>query len=449
MSSSKDYIEKIIQSVQSKHPEKKEFIQAVEEFLGSMENYLDNHPEIIEKNLLAHLVAPDRVIKFKVPWQTDEGDWEVNEGIRVQFNSALGPYKGGIRFDPSVNESIVRFLGFEQIFKNALTNLPIGGGKGGSDFDPKGKSEAEIMRFCQSFITELQKYIGPDTDVPAGDIGVHAREVSYMYGQYKRLKEITPGVITGKPLDFWGSIGRAESTGYGLVYFVRCLLEDRGESFKDKRVVVSGAGNVASHAMKKAQEFGAHIVACSDRSGYLIDPEGIDADSVIKIKANPDNTLEDYVRSHEGSEYIKDKSVWSIDEPYDIALPCATQNEVTQEYAQNIIDAGAKVVAEGANMPVVKAGLELFQENDIVHCPGKAANAGGVAVSALEMSQNSQRLTWTLEQVDEELQGIMKDIYDACSKAAEEYGDSQNLSLGANIAGADKVLKAMLAQGLV
>lgn len=449
MTSSKEYIEEIIQGVKDKHPEKEEFIQAVEEFLGAMGNYLDKNPEIIEKNLLAQLVAPERVIKFRVPWQDDQGKWQVNEGIRVQFNSALGPYKGGIRFDPSVNESIVRFLGFEQIFKNALTNLPIGGGKGGSDFDPKGKSDAEIMRFCQSFMTELQKYIGADLDVPAGDIGVHGREISYMYGQYKRLNNITPGVLTGKPLDFWGSIGRTEATGYGLVYFVNNLLKDHDDSFEDKRVVVSGAGNVASHAMKKVVEFGGFLVACSDRGGTLIDPNGIDPDSVIEIKRDPNNTLEDYVQGHQGSEYVSGMAIWELEEDYDIALPCATQNEISKEYAQNIIDAGAKIIAEGANMPVVNEGVKLFNENDIIHCPGKAANAGGVAVSALEMSQNSQRLTWTFDQVDSQLQDIMKDIYDACSQAAKEYGDEQNLSLGANIAGADKVLKAMAQQGLV
>lgn len=449
MSKSQAYIESIIKGVKEKHPEMKEFIQAVEEFLGSMEQYLDNNPEIIEKNLLAHLVIPERIVKFRVPWQKDDGKWEVNEGIRVQFNSALGPYKGGLRFDPSVNESIIRFLGFEQIFKNSLTNLPIGGGKGGSDFNPKGKSDSEIMRFCQSFMTELQKHIGPNMDVPAGDIGVHGKEISFMYGQYKRLREITPGVITGKPLEFWGSIGRTEATGYGLVYFVKNLLDDKDDSFEGKRVVVSGAGNVASHAMKKAAEYGAEVIACSDRHGYLVDPNGIDADSVIEIKRDPNNTLEDYLEGHEDATYYKDKSVWEIEESYDIALPCATQNEITKEFAQNIVDSGAFVVAEGANMPVQNEALEVFIENDIIHCPGKAANAGGVAVSALEMSQNSQRLSWTFEKVDQELQGIMKDIYDSCSQAAEEYGDKQNLALGANIAGADKVLKAMAAHGLV
>lgn len=449
MTSSKEYIDQVISNVKEKHPEKTEFIQAVEEFLNGIEKYLDNHPEIIEKNLLSLLVAPERVIKFRVPWQSDTGEWCVNEGIRVQYNSALGPYKGGIRFDPSVNESIIRFLGFEQIFKNSLTNLPIGGGKGGSDFDPKGKSDSEIMRFCQSFMTELQKYIGPNVDVPAGDIGVHAREVSYMYGQYKRLNEITPGVLTGKPLTFWGSIGRTEATGYGLIYFVKNLLDDRNDSFEGKKVVVSGAGNVANHAMKKVTEYGATVIACSDRGGYLTDPNGIDADSVIEIKRDPNNTLADYIESHEGSHYHENKSVWELEEEYDIALPCATQNEIDESLAENIVNSGVKIIAEGANMPVNNKGTKVFESNDIIHCPGKAANAGGVAVSALEMSQNSQRLSWTFEEVDEKLQQIMKDIYEACSEAAVEHGDEDNLSLGANIAGARKVLKAMEAQGIV
>ncbi len=449
MTSSKAYIEQVIANVKDKHPEKKEFIQAVEEFLNAIEKYVDKHPEIIEKNLLSLLVMPERIIKFRVPWQTDTGEWRANEGIRVQYNSALGPYKGGIRFDPSVNESIIRFLGFEQVFKNSLTKLPIGGGKGGSDFNPKGKSDAEIMRFCQSFMTELQKYIGPDIDVPAGDIGVHAREISYMYGQYKRLREITPGVLTGKPLTFWGSIGRTEATGFGLIYFVNNLLDDRNDSFEGKKVVVSGSGNVAGYAIKKASELGATVIACSDRSGYLTDPNGIDADSVIEIKSDPNHTLEDYLKDHKDAEYHKDKSVWLIEEKYDIALPCATQNEIDEELAHKIVKSGPLVIAEGANMPVDNKGMKVFADSDIIHCPGKAANAGGVAVSALEMSQNSQRLSWTFEQVDTQLKSIMKDIYDVCSEAAEEYDDKDNFVLGANIAGAKRVLKAMELQGVV
>lgn len=449
MVSSKEYIDQVIDKVKDKHPEKAEFIQAVEEVLLSLENYLDQHQEIIDKNLLEILVEPERVIKFRVPWQDDDGNWRVNEGIRVQFNSAVGPYKGGMRFDPSVNESIIRFLGFEQIFKNSLTNLPIGGGKGGSDFNPKGKSDSEIMRFCQSFVTELHKYIGPDYDVPAGDVGVGAREVSFMYGQYKRLKEITPGVLTGKPLSMGGSIGRTEATGYGLVYFVDNLLKTRDDSFEDKKVVVSGAGNVASYAMVKAAELGATIIACSDRHGYLVDENGIDTDSIIDIKRDPNNSIEDYVDSHEGSKFYEGKAVWEIDAEYDIALPCATQNEIDKVMAQKIIDAGAFLIAEGANMPIDSEGTKLFQENEITLAPGKAANAGGVAVSALEMSQNSQRLSWTFEEVDEKLKEIMQDIFEACYEAAKEYGDEKNLTMGANVAGADKVFQAMLAQGLV
>lgn len=446
---SKAYIKQVMDDLSNKHPEKTEFLQAVEEFLESMEGYLDQNPEVIEKNLLAHLVIPERIVKFRVPWQADNGNWEVNEGIRVQFNSALGPFKGGLRFDPSVNESIIRFLGFEQIFKNSLTNLPIGGGKGGSDFNPKGKSDAEIMRFCQSFMTELQKHIGPDVDVPAGDIGVHAREISYLYGQYKRLNAITPGVLTGKPVDFWGSLGRTEATGYGLIYFVENLLSDLNESFEGKKVIVSGSGNVAAHAMQKAEELGATVIACSDRNGYLVDTDGIDVDSVIEIKSDSNNSLETYLESHPSATFNKDQSVWSYEEQYDIALPCATQNEIDETLAQTIVNAGVSIMAEGANMPVNKGGIKVFRDNDLYHCPGKAANAGGVAVSALEMAQNSQRLAWTFEEVDEKLKGIMKDIYQAASKAAKAYGDEKNLALGANIAGADKVLKAMAAQGLV
>ncbi|EKU94399.1 NADP-specific glutamate dehydrogenase [Alloiococcus otitis] len=448
MESSKEYIQQVIDKVKAKHPEKEEFNQAVTDVLTSLEKYLDQHPEVQDHNLLELLVEPERVIKFRVPWQDDQGNWRVNEGLRVQFNSAIGPYKGGIRFDPSVNESVIRFLAFEQIFKNSLTNLPIGGGKGGSDFNPKGKSDNEIMRFCQSFVTELQKYIGPDYDVPAGDVGVSKREISYMYGQYKRLREITPGVYTGKPLTFGGSVGRTEATGYGLVYFVDDLLKDRGDSLEGKRIVVSGSGNVAGHAIKKAQDFGGLVLACSDRGGYLYDPDGIDVDQVIAIKSNPNNTLAEYKRKGGQAKYVQGESVWDLDINYDISLPCATQNEISESQAQNIASSGVFLLAEGANMPVVKDGLEVLLDHDIIVCPGKAANAGGVAVSALEMSQNSQRLSWTFDQVDQNLQVIMQDIYQACSQAAKDYGDDKNLILGANIAGADKVFQAMLAQGL-
>jgi len=443
------YIQEVIENVENTHPEKEEFLQTIKEVLPSLEAYLDENSEVMEKNLLSFLVEPERIIKFRVPWQDDEGKWQVNRAMRVQFNSAIGPYKGGIRFDPSVTESIIRFLGFEQVFKNSLTGLPIGGGKGGSDFNPKGKSEAEIMRFCQSFMTELHKHIGPDTDVPAGDIGVRGREVGYLYGQYKRLNSFQPGVLTGKPIEFWGSLGRTEATGYGTVYFVQNVLSDRDDSFEGKDVVVSGSGNVAIHAMKKATELGACVIACSDSRGYIFDPSGIDIDLVDEIKQNHTNSLAAYVDTHADAEFFEGENVWSIDKKYDIALPCATQNEIDQDLAGQIVDAGAKIVAEGANMPANDEAIKVFKDNQIIHCPGKAANAGGVAVSALEMSQNSQRLAWSFEEVDEQLKEIMKDIYTKCTETAEKYSTKDDLALGANIAGIDRVLKSMLAQGLV
>lgn len=446
---SKEYINEVLENLSNIHPDKTEFLQTVNEFLPALEAYLDENPEIQEHNLLELIVEPERVVKFRVPWQDDEGKWQVNRGIRVQYNSALGPYKGGIRFNPTVNESIIRFLGFEQIFKNALTGLPIGGGKGGSDFNPKGKSNAEIMRFCQSFMTELQKHIGPDTDVPAGDMGVGGREIGYLYGQYKRLNNYTPGVLTGKPLEFWGSLGRTEATGHGTVYFVQNALEDQGESFEDQKVIVSGAGNVASYAVKKAHELGATVIAISDSNGYIYDSKGIDIDVIMDIKKDHSNSIEQYLEEHSDAEFFEDESIWSIDQQYDIALPSATQNEIDENLANNIVSSGVKIVAEGANMPANDQAIQVFKDNNIVYCPGKAANAGGVAVSAFEMSQNSQRLVWSFEEVDEKTKEIIQDIYKVSSETAEKYGDPNDLALGANIAGFDRVAKAMLAQGLV
>lgn len=445
----KQYIETVLNEVKEKHAGKTEFIQAIEEFLPTLEAYLEDHTEIIEHNLLSLIVEPERLIQFRVPWQDDEGHWQVNRAYRVQYNSAIGPYKGGLRFHPSTNESIVRFLGFEQIFKNSLTGLPIGGGKGGSDFDPKGKSDAEVMRFCQSFMTEFQKHIGPDIDVPAGDIGVGGREIGYLFGQYKRINGFAAGVLTGKPVSSWGSLARTEATGYGLVYFVENALEDRNETFEDKTVVVSGSGNVSIYAIEKAQELGAKVVTCSDSSGYIYDAEGIDLALVKEIKEIRRGRIKEYLEQHPNAVYVEGESVWSLKEAYDIALPCATQNEIDAELAQQVIASGAKIVAEGANMPSDKAAIDLYKEHGVLHCPGKAANAGGVAVSALEMAQNSARLAWSFERVDNELKDIMKNIYYTCSKTAETYADKDDLMSGANIAGFDRVVQTMLSQGLV
>lgn len=446
---SKSYIGQVLRELREKHAEKKEFIQAVEEFLPTLEIYLDEHTEVIEKNLLSLIVEPERLIQFRVPWQDDKGKWQVNRAYRVQYNSAIGPYKGGLRFHPTTNESIVRFLGFEQIFKNSLTGLPIGGGKGGSDFDPKGKSDSEVMRFCQSFMTEFQKHIGPDIDVPAGDIGVGGREIGFLFGQYKRLNGYTAGVLTGKPLNSWGSLARTEATGYGLVYFVQNALKDRQDSLKDKKVVVSGSGNVSIYAIEKAQELGATVLTCSDSSGYIYDAEGIDLDLVKEIKEVRRSRIKDYIDVHTDAVYVEGESVWTLKEAYDIALPCATQNEIDLNAAHEIAKAGAKIVAEGANMPSSKKAIDSYSKNGILYCPGKAANAGGVAVSALEMAQNSARLPWTFEKVDSELKIIMKNIYIVCSETASKYAEKNNLMAGANIAGFDRVIQAMISQGLV
>ncbi|MGO2892557.1 MAG: NADP-specific glutamate dehydrogenase [Enterococcus devriesei] len=444
----REYVEQVQKNLAAKDPNQEEFLQAVEEFLPAVIPFLEEHPEYVEKNILEIILEPERMIQFRVPWQDDAGNWQVNRGYRVQFNSALGPYKGGLRFHPSVNLSILKFLGFEQIFKNSLTDLPIGGGKGGSDFDPKKKSDSEIMRFCQSFMTELAKHIGPNLDVPAGDIGVGGREIGYLFGQYKRLREYDMGVLTGKPLGFNGSLGRTEATGYGAVYFVKHLLEDREDSFEGKKVLVSGSGNVAIYAIEKAHELGARVITCSDSNGYIYDEEGIDLDLLKDIKEVRRERLTEYVKERSSAEYYEG-SVWEFEIDADIALPCATQNEIDGKKAEILVKNGVKVVAEGANMPSTMEAVKLYLEKGILYGSGKAANAGGVAVSALEMSQNSQRLAWTKEEVDSKLDGIMKNIYETCRDTAEKYAEKDNFAAGANIAGFEKVAAAMLAQGLV
>ncbi|WEG72997.1 NADP-specific glutamate dehydrogenase [Vagococcus intermedius] len=449
MTQTTDYLAKLTEKLESKNPGQSEFLQAIHEFLPTIAPYLDKHPELIASNVLELLLEPERLIQFRIPWQDDNGNWQVNRGFRVQYNSAIGPYKGGMRFHPTVNESVMKFLSFEQIFKNSLTGLPIGGGKGGSDFDPKGKSDAEIMRFCQSLMTELQKYIGPSMDVPAGDIGVGGREIGYLFGQYKRLNGHQGGVLTGKPLTYWGSLARTEATGYGVVYFVKHLLQDKGDSFSEKRVMVSGSGNVAIYAIQKAQALGAKVISCSDSSGYLIDPDGIDVALLKEIKEVKRERLSAYIISKPTATYIPGESVWSYEGEYDIALPCATQNEINQELAKALVKSGVKIVAEGANMPSDLEAVVVYEENQIIYCPGKAANAGGVAVSALEMAQNSQRVPWTFEKVDNELNDIMKQIYETCRDTAARYAQKDDLLSGANIAGFAKVADAMVSQGLV
>lgn len=441
------YVDRVIEAVKEKDPDQPEFIQAVTEVLKSLEPVIEQHPEYEQAKILERIVEPERTIIFRVPWTDDKGDVQVNRGFRVQFNSALGPYKGGLRLHPSVNLSILKFLGFEQIFKNSLTTLPMGGGKGGSDFDPKGKSDGEVMRFCQSFMTELSKHIGADTDVPAGDIGTGAREVAYMFGQYKRLRNEWTGVLTGKGLTFGGSLIRTEATGYGLIYFVQEHLNCMGESFEGKTVCISGSGNVAIYAVQKAQALGAKVVTMSDSTGWIYAPDGIDIDIVKQIKEVERGRIAEYAKRVSGVEYHEGRGVWQI--PCDIALPCATQNELLLEDAENLVKNGCKIVAEGANMPTTLDATEYLQKEGVTFFPGKATNAGGVATSGLEMSQNSERLSWTAEEVDEKLQGIMKNIYHAADDAAKEYGLEGNYVAGANIAGFQKVATAMMAQGVV
>ncbi len=448
MSLKNQYLVGLFERVQKRNPGEPEFHQAVKEVLESLEPVIEAHPEYIESGVVDSIVEPERIIKFRVPWVDDNGKVQINRGFRVQFNSAIGPYKGGLRFHPSVYEGIIKFLGFEQIFKNSLTGLPIGGGKGGSDFDPKGKSDAEVMRFCQSFMTELSKHIGADTDVPAGDIGVGAREIGYMFGQYKRLRNEFTGVLTGKGLTYGGSLARTEATGYGLCYFTKEMLLANGSSFQDKTVVISGSGNVAIYATEKATELGGKVVALSDSNGYVYDKNGIDLAAVKQIKEVERKRIKEYVKDHPTAEYHEGcRGIWTI--PCDIALPCATQNELDLESANALIKNGVKAVAEGANMPSTPEAIEAFQKAGVMFGPAKAANAGGVATSALEMSQNSMRYSWTFKEVDAKLHDIMVNIYHNCANAAKEYGMEGNLVAGANIAGFLKVADAMKWHGVV
>ena len=443
-----DYLSGLYSELKKRNPGEAEYHQAALEVLESLEPVIEKHPEYAAGGVLDLLLEPERVIKFRVPWLDDEGKVRVNRGYRVQYNGAIGPYKGGLRFHPSVNESIMKFLAFEQTFKNSLTGLPIGGGKGGSDFDPKGKSQAEIMRFCQSFMTELYKYVGKDEDVPAGDMGVGAREIGYLFGQYRRITGSFEGVLTGKGIPYGGSLGRKQATGWGLCYFTNMMLLNAGKSFDGKRVVISGSGNVAIYAAEKAISLGARVIAMSDSSGYIHDPDGIDLDLIKEIKEVRRARISEYIESRVGATYTADPTgIWTI--PCEIALPCATQNEINLESAKALIKNGVIAVAEGANMPSTPEAVKALLDAGVLFGPAKAANAGGVATSALEMSQNSQRLSWTLEEVDRKLKNIMENIYSCAFYAAKEYGMDGNLVAGANIAGFIKVADAVLAQGAI
>ncbi len=441
------YVEEVYAQVVEKNPSQPEFHQAVKEVLETLKPAIEANEELYKKEaILERLVEPDRQLMFRVPWVDDKGQIQVNRGFRVQFNNSIGPYKGGLRLHPSVNLGIIKFLGFEQIFKNSLTGLPIGGGKGGSDFDPKGKSDREVMAFCKSFITELYKYIGADTDVPAGDIGTGAREIGYMFGQYKRITGRYEGVLTGKGLSYGGSLARTEATGYGLLYLTEEMLKCNGKDIAGKTVVVSGAGNVAIYAIQKAQQLGAKPVTCSDSTGWIYDPEGIDVALLKEVKEVKRARLTEYAAARKSAQYHEGKGVWSI--KCDIALPCATQNELDIEDAKALVANGCFAVAEGANMPTTLEATEYLQKNGVLFAPGKAANAGGVATSALEMSQNSERLSWTFEEVDSKLQGIMVNIFHSIDEASKKYGKEGDYVTGANIAGFEKVVNAMLAQGV-
>ena len=442
-----EYLAKVYADVEKRNAGEKEFLQAVREVLESLEGVVEKRPDLVEAGVIDRIVEPERFIQFRVSWVDDNGKVQVNRGYRAQFNSAIGPYKGGIRFHPSVNASVIKFLGFEQIFKNSLTGLPMGGGKGGSDFDPKGKSDGEVMRFCQSFMTELAKHIGADTDVPAGDIGVGAREIGFMFGQYKRLRNEFTGVLTGKGLSYGGSLARKEATGYGLCYFTNEVLKSKGDSFNGKKVVISGSGNVAIYAAQKATQLGATVIAMSDSSGYIYDEKGVNLDVIKQIKEVERARISEYPKRVAGATFTEGcKGIWTI--KCDIALPCATQNEIDGESAKILVANGCKVVCEGANMPSTPEAVETFLANGIAFGPAKAANAGGVATSGLEMSQNSIRYGWTFEEVDEKLCNIMKGIYKAAYDASKEYGCEGNLVAGANIAGFLKVADAMKAQGI-
>ena len=442
------YLQRVYDDLAKRNPEQKEFLQAVEEVLESLEPVVAAHPEYEKAGLIERLVEPERIIMFRVPWVDDAGKVQVNRGYRVQFNSAIGPYKGGLRFHPSVNLSILKFLGFEQCFKNSLTSLPMGGGKGGADFDPHGKSDAEVMRFCQSFMTELYRHIGPDTDVPAGDIGVGGREVGYLFGQYKRLKNEYTGVLTGKGIPFGGSLARTEAPGYGLCYCAKEMLADAGKSFEGQRVVISGSGNVAIYANQKATQLGGKVIAMSDSNGYIVDENGIDYKVMKEIKEVKRARIKTYLDYVPTAKYVEgSQGIWTV--PCDIALPCATQNELPLAGAEALVANGCYAVAEGANMPSTPEAIAYLQSHGILFAPAKASNAGGVATSGLEMSQNSLRLSWTFEEVDERLHNIMVNIYHSAAATAEKYGMKGNLVAGANIAGFEKIASAMMSQGIV
>ena len=444
-----DYVSQVLADVKAKNPHEPEFLQTATEVLNSLRPIVERRPEYQKAKILERMVEPERIITFRVPWIDDKGEYQVNRGFRVQFNSAIGPYKGGLRFHPTVNQSVMKFLGFEQIFKNSLTGLPIGGGKGGSDFDPKGKSDDEVMRFCQSFMTELYRHIGPDCDVPAGDIGVGGREIGYLYGQYKRLTGQYCGVLTGKGLSYGGSLARTQATGYGVVYLANEVLTHKGKSFQGQKVIVSGSGNVAIYAAEKATELGAVVIAMCDSNGYIVDKNGVDVATIKEIKEVRRGRIREYVEAHPQAEYHEGwQGIWTV--PCDIALPCATQNEIDLEAAQNLLKNGCWMVTEGSNMPSTLEAMDAFTEAGILLVPSKAANAGGVAVSALEMSQNSLRLSWTFEEVDSRLKDIMSNIYKNMSAAAEEFGKTpEDYILGANVSAFIKVADAMMAQGWV
>lgn len=447
-----EYLQEVLNGLKTKNSNEPEFLQAAYEVLTTLKPVIEKHPEFKINALLERITEPERLISFRVSWLDDNGQVQVNRGYRVQFNGAIGPYKGGLRFHPSVNQSIMKFLAFEQCFKNALTGLPIGGGKGGSDFDPKGKSDNEIMRFCQSFMNELYRHIGQDIDVPAGDIGVGAREIGYLFGQYRKIRNAyEAGVLTGKGLEYGGSLARKEATGYGLIYFMREMLKANGSDIKGKTVTISGSGNVAIYACEKAQQYGAKVVAMSDSNGCIYDPDGIKLDVVKQIKEVERGRIKEYANRVPGAVYTEsngdERPIWKI--KADIALPCATQNEINLEDAKILVSNGVKAIGEGANMPTNLEAIEYFLANGILLAPAKAANAGGVATSALEMSQNSMRYSWTFEEVDEKLDRIMTNIFDACQKAAQEYNLGNNYVAGANIAAFDKISKAMIAQGII
>ena len=444
-----EYIKRVYQQVEKRDGDQPEFLQAVREVFSSLEPVVERHPEYEANGVLERLVEPERAVKFRVAWTDDQGHVQVNRGYRIQFNSAIGPYKGGLRFHPTVTESVIKFLGFEQILKNSLTGLPMGGAKGGSDFDPKGRSDAEVMRFCQAFMTELQRHIGQFTDVPAGDINVGSREIGYLFGQYKRIRDEYSGVLTGKDLTFGGSLARTEATGYGLCYYTQEALQTlRKDSFQGKTVVISGSGNVAIFATEKAQQLGAKVVTASDSNGYVYDPNGIDLEVVKDIKLGHRGRIREYADRVDSAEYHEGcKGVWTV--PCDIALPCATQNEIDGESAKTLMANGCTVVCEGANMPSTPEAIQVYQDNKVLYGPAKAANAGGVAVSGLEMSQNSLRLQWTFDEVDQRLKDIMTGIFQKSYQASKEYGHEGDLMLGANVAGFTKVADAMVAQGIL